>query len=312
MPVDGVTVVVPVHNGAHLIRHCLASVPVGAEIIAVDDCSTDDAPQIIEAEFPAVTLIRNERNLGFGSTCNVGIQRATGDVVVLLNTDARLGAGALERLVAAFDDDKVGIAGPRLVFADGSAQTSAGWFPTPRRIFMGSFLANDVLARLRPGRAADWSIGLAKRDHEQDRDVDWVQGACLAIHRRCLADVGGFDEAYYMYVEETDLCWRAREHGWRARYVAAAVVEHDGGGSTGHPETQARRLLDSEARFISRSLGPAALGRWAAARRFGAALKILLLALPAVASGRLRGRLRWQWAALRHTTAARARAAPPG
>ena len=95
------------------------------------------------------------------------------------------------------------------VFPDGSHQTSAANFPTIAGVLAGSFLLGEVYQRFRPGNPVSWQLALSRDQHVEDRDVDWVSGTCLAVTRSCLDDTGGFDEAYHLYVEETDLCWRA-------------------------------------------------------------------------------------------------------
>ena len=298
-----VSVVVPLHNGRELIPDCLDSIPPDAEIIVVDDASEDGAPEVVRRRFPRARLIHNERNLGFGSTANRGLAQATGDICVVLNSDARLTPGALEVLCAAFDDPGIGIAGPRLVFPDGTHQTSAAAFPRPANVITGAFLANELFRRLFPRRRFPFELGLARRDHRESRYVDWVLGPCLAIRRSALAGLdGGFDEGYFMYAEETDLCWRARRAGWRVRLVADATVVHLGGGSSGDPVLGAERSMRSEARFMARAYGPAGLRRWRLARTAGALLKIPLLAGPACVDRRARTRLAWQKAALRYVT----------
>ena len=305
---NDVSVVVPLYNGRHLVPDCLRSIPSGVEVIVCDDGSTDGAPELVEESFPNVRLLRGERNVGFGANANRGLRAATGRVRVVLNTDARFHDGALEALVAAFDDDAVGIAGPRLVFADGSHQTSAASFPTVASTFTGSFLLNDLWRAVvrRPFR---WELGMARADHDHSHDVEWVKGACIAVRDRCVEDTGGFDEGYFMYAEEADLCLRASRAGWRVRYVADATVTHLGGGSTGDPTVHAVRFLDSEARFFERAYGAAVLPRWRAARTIGSALKVVLLAPPAPFSRRARARWRWHRAALGRL--ARARRPPP-
>ena len=290
----------PLFNGRDVIGRCLETIPDHVEAIVVDDGSTDGAPDLVAARFPFVRILRNSSNLGFGATANRGLQNASGAVRVVLNSDARLRPGALDELVGAFRDQRVGIAGARLVFPDGSHQTSAASFPTPGRTLAGSFLLNEMYRSLWPRGRFRWELGMARRDHDRDRDVDWVMGTCIAIRDLCLQDVGGFDEAYFMYVEETDLCWRAHSAGWLVRYVSSSVVEHEGGGSSGDPSQHAERLLSSEARFMLRSYGPAGLERWAMARLIGSAAKTVIL-LPVMAlDRRLRARWRWQWAALRY------------
>jgi len=295
-----VSVIVPLHNGRHLVEACLASIPDGVEVIVVDDVSSDGAPQLVAERFPTAKVLYNQANVGFGATANRGLAAASGEVRVILNSDARLVDGALEKLVAAFSDSVVGIAGPRLVFPDGSHQTSAASFPRPATVFTGAFLLNAVFRRLFHQRRFRFELGLAQRDHESDRDVDWLVGVCLAIRSSALDDLdGGFDEGYFMYAEETDLCWRARQAGWSVRYVAGATVEHVGGGSSTDPVLAARRQVQSEARFMYRAYGDRSLGWWRAARVAGAVVKLALLALPALVDSRVRRRWRWQLAALR-------------
>ena len=295
-----VSVIVPLHNGPDLVRQCLRSIPSGAPVFVVDDASTDAAPAVVEREFPHVTLLRNERNLGFAATANRGLLGATTPVRVVLNSDARLRPGALEHLVAAFTDPAVGIAGPRLVFPDGSHQTSAAAFPTAARILTGSFLLNELYRAAVPSGRFPLELGMARRDHDHDHDVDWVPGTCLAIREECLDQTGGFDAGYFFYIEDTDLCWRAGQLGWRVRYVSGAVVEHTGGMSGGDAPVQARRLVDGEARFITRAYGPRALPRWRAARVAGGLLKAAVFLVPSAFSARARARFRWQLAASRH------------
>jgi GT2 family glycosyltransferase len=295
-----VSVVVPLHNGADIIAACLDSVPANVELVVVDDASTDDAPGIVRAHRPSATLLRNAENRGFAATANVGLAASSGEVRVVLNSDARLRAGALDRLVAAFADPAVGVAGPRLVFPDGSHQTSAASFPTVGSFMAGSFALNELYQRLRPGHRFRWELGLSRRDHERSNDVDWVQGACIALRRECFDDINGFDTGYRMYVEECDLCWRARQAGWTVRYVADAVVEHVGGASGGgDPARQARFNLAGEARFMERAYGPEILPRWKAARFASSLVKVTVLGPVSVVDRRVRDRLRWHVTAVR-------------
>jgi len=307
-------VIVPLHNGADLIAACLASVPSDVELIVVDDASQDGAPDVVAEGFPAAILLRNDHNLGFAATCNHGLRRSRAPIKVLLNSDARLQDGALDALIAAFEDPAVGIAGPRLVFPDGRHQVSAASFPTPTKLFVGGLGVTELLGTVWPRGARALELGMPKRDHCADQDVDWVMGTCLAIHERCLADVGGFDEGYFLYVEETDLCLRASRAGWRVRFVAGGTVEHDIGGSI-EDLADARRQLAGEARYMLMSSGPATLVRWRVARTLGAALRIVLLAVPSLVSAATRQRLRWQASALRYAPfiePSQARAARPG
>jgi N-acetylglucosaminyl-diphospho-decaprenol L-rhamnosyltransferase len=294
-----VSVVVPVYNQTELVLQTLAAVPPGVELVVVDDASTDGVADRVAREHPRARLLRNERNVGFAASANRGLRAAHGAVRIVLNSDARPLPGAVESLVQAFHDPRVGVAGPRLVFPDGTHQVSAAAFPTPGSTLTGSFLLNEIYRGLWPDRRFRYELGLARRDHDQDRDVDWVHGTCVAISERCLRDVGGFDESYRFLVEEMDLCWRAQRAGWHIRYVAGSVVEHEGGASSADQAARARRYIVGEARFMARAYGQAVLPRWRAARIVGAVVKMLVLAPGAVLSARLRRPLVWQLSSMR-------------
>ncbi len=295
-----VSVVVPVHGHIELTARCLASVPDWAEVVVVDDGSEEDVRSSLCHRFPGARFMRHASQQGFATAANTGLSAATGEVRVVLNSDARFTPGALEALVGAFGDQAVGIAGPRLVFPGGTHQISAAAFPTPLRVLAGSFALNEAYRVLFPRGHFPLELGMARLDHGADHDVDWVVGACIAIRDRCLGDTGGYDPGYPFYVEETDLCWRARAAGWRVRYMASAVVEHEGGASSALPGAQARSLLTGEARFMARAYGEESLRRWWASRVLGSLVKGSAFGLLAPFSKRMRRRAEWQWGALTH------------
>lgn len=295
------SVIVPVHNRQDILGPCLDSVPNEAELIVVDDRSSDGAPEFVERHYPRARLLRNESNLGFGATANRGLAAARGEVMVVLNSDARLLPGALEHLVEQFaSDPAVGVAGPHLVFEDGTHQTSAASFPTVGSVVTGAYALNEVYRRLRPGRRFRWELGLSRADHERSQDVDWVMGACLTISRRCYRATGGFDPSYRMYFEECDLCWRARQAGFKVRYVAEATACHLGGASGGDPSRQARMILDGEAVFMQRAYGPAVIRPWRRARTTSSAVKMVAFGILSPFDRRMRARFRWHYGVLSH------------
>jgi len=297
-----VSVIVPLYNGRDIIGDCLSSVPPGVEVVVVDDASTDGAPDVVAELFPGARLLLADVNSGFASTANRGLRAASGEVCVVLNSDARLQPGALERLVAAFDaDPAVGVAGPRLVFPDGSHQVSAAYFLNVGNLAAGSFALTEAYQRLRPSGRFRWQAALTRRQHEVSRPVDWVHGTCIALRRACIEATGGFDPGYRMYVEECDLCWRAHHAGFGVRYVAEAIVVHLGGVSAGRDAAQqARHNLDGEARFLTLAYGVSVLPRWRRARILSSAVKAALLLPLGLLDERLRDRWRWHAAAVRY------------
>jgi len=220
-------------NTQDLLRQCLASLARseagrGAEVIVVDNASADGSAAMLRSEFPQVTVIENAENVGFARANNQGAATASGDLLLLLNTDTEAPEGALEALVRFLaDHPDVGIVGPRLVGADGRAQNSCRTEPgLPNLILETTGLAAALPRSRFFGRPA-----MTWFDHWTTVDVDYVQGACLLIPRPLWDELGGFDEAFFFYAEDADLCRRARERGWRVVFFGDAEVVHYAGAS---------------------------------------------------------------------------------
>jgi len=220
------------HNTRDLLLACLDSVgrQAGAsEVVVVDSASTDGSAEAARAAFPQAKVIAAQENLGFGAGCNRGIRATKGEAVLLLNADTRLTAGALEAMVRALcADEGVALVGPRLVRPDGSLQRSCHAFPTLATAFFGYAGLSKAFPRSRLLGRYDMSWW----DHGERRKVDWVSGACMLVRRSALEQVGLFDEGYYMYAEECDLCFRLRRAGYGVVYEPAAEVVHHEGAST--------------------------------------------------------------------------------
>ena len=234
-----VSVVLVSFNTRDLLRECLQTVfaqtGVTMEVFVVDNASRDDSAAMVCAEFPQVQLMESEINLGFAAANNRAMEMALGRYVVLLNTDAFLRPGDLERAVAKMDaNPKAGLAGARLVGRDGSWQPSARQFPS---------LTNDLLALtgLSALRRNSRFFGKADRtwaDPSIPAPADWVPGAFSIIRRDVLDSIGHFDERFFLYYEEVDLCRRIVTAGWQVWYWPELVVVHIGGESS----RQMRRL----------------------------------------------------------------------
>lgn len=179
---------------------------------------------MVRGEFPSVRLIANQENLGFGVANNQGVAAARGRHVLLLNSDTVVPSGTVALLLAKLQEDsEVGMVGPRLVNADGSAQRSAFRFPTPTILLLEQLSLTRLLPVVR------------RRDVGSGRDdslsVDWLLGACLLARRDLLQTLGPFDPRFFMYGEDIDLCYRLRATGWDIRLVPEAVITHLGGQS---------------------------------------------------------------------------------
>lgn len=229
-----VSVVVVSFNTRDLLRECLLTLAreaggVTYETIVVDNDSKDGSADMVAAEFPDAVLIRTGKNLGFAAANNRGFAVAKGRYVVLLNSDAFLRPGALPLSVSKMDADQaIGIGGARLVGRDDSWQPSGRLFPS----FLNDFLTITGLSARRAGSRFFGRFDRTWASQDDPAEVDWVPGAYSIIRREVLEKVGHFDEAFFLYYEEVDLCRRTKNAGWTVWYWPDVVVVHLGGESS--------------------------------------------------------------------------------
>lgn len=224
-------IVIVSFRGKELLRRCLTSVRehgAGADmtVTVVDNASGDGTAEMVAAEFPEVTLLSQSENLGFARAQNIGIRRGTGAAVLVLNPDAALEQDTLEPLLQRLAaDPRIGCCGPALIREDGSFDHAARrTFPTPLSA-LGHF--TGVGRRMESGALADYRAPDVERG-----PVDAVNGAFMLLRRAALDDVGLFDEGYWMYMEDLDLCARLKEGGWITFYEPAARALHTKAGTT--------------------------------------------------------------------------------
>ena len=229
-------------NVADLLATCLESIfpalgHLRAEVIVVDSASTDHTVALVRQRFPQVTLIAQSENVGYTRGNNIGLARASGRHLLLLNPDTEIIGGALVAMVACLDaDPAVGIVGPYTQNTDGSYQSSRRRFPT----LATAFFESTWLQPYAPKSLLDhFYVNDAPPD--QTLDVDWVQGSALMARREVYAQIGGLDEGYVMYSEELDWCRRAKDAGWRVAFLADAQITHHGGKSS--DQVVARRQI---------------------------------------------------------------------
>ena len=227
-----ITVIIISYNTCAITLKCLrdlhAAMSCPAEVIVVDNASTDGSAQAIARDFPSVHLIRNDRNAGFSSANNQAMRVARGEYFLLLNSDAFVVPGVMETLVRYLENNpSVGVVGPRLLNSDGTLQHSCHHFPSPARAWLENLWISTLLS-------SHPAIGSYRRwDHDRERIVDFVSGACMLVRRKTYEQVGGFDEMFFMYAEETDWQRRMRSRGWLVGFTPDAKVMHLGGASGG-------------------------------------------------------------------------------
>jgi GT2 family glycosyltransferase len=220
-----VAAVIVSFNTTEELRRCLRSLADHAtlplQVIVVDNASADLSREMVRREFATVLLLESEENLGFARAANRGLREARAPFVLFLNSDAEVRPGALETLVSLLDTrPELGVVAPRTVGTDGTIQVSSGPALTPLREWGQRRLVRGVRARV-PAALAQ-----AERIHGEEHEPAWVSAACLLARREALLAVGGFDEAFFLYEEDVDLCVRVRRAGWRILFTPAAEVLH--------------------------------------------------------------------------------------
>jgi len=197
-----------------------------AEVVLVDNASHDGTADAVAERHPGVRLVRSSRNLGFAAGNNLAARHAQGRVLLLLNPDAMPARGCVARGLALMDGDPgVGLAGARLLADDGATQPSARMFPT---LMQEAIVLSGLAARF-PGSRWFGRLDRTWADPAHAAHVDWVPGAFALVRHDLFDRLGGFDERFFLYYEEVDLCRRIRAAGYRVQYWPELRVHHIGG-----------------------------------------------------------------------------------
>jgi len=235
-----ISVIVVNYNAGPLLNRCLRSVTEDLEAggiawnaVVVDNASSDGSAGGLEIDSRRLTVFHNRENRGFGAAANQAARTGRGDLIWILNPDCEVLPGAAAALIDTLNRHaKCAIAVPQLLNADGSTQESARGEPTAwtglfgRHGLLTKFFPNSALARqnLRARALVDSGVDSA--------EIDWAMGASMMIRREAFERAGGFDERFFLYWEDADLCRRMRELGYRTRYVPRARVRHIGAASS--------------------------------------------------------------------------------
>lgn len=245
-------------NTREMLYDCLMSIqslaanPL-AEVIVVDNNSSDGSPEMVLERFPWVDLICNEANLGFAAACNRAIEKSLGRYLLFLNSDTVVLGDAVCQLVREMDKrGDVGVMGCRLENPDGSLQPSVYNFINPWRVALEkSGIGRWGLFR----RIYDPQVLITDWSYDELREVDYVRGACMIVRRRVLEEIGGFDTQFFMYAEEADLCFRAAQAGWKVMFFPGATVLHHGGASAKQSTSTRQQRETSRFLFMQKRYG---------------------------------------------------------
>lgn len=225
-----VAAVIVNYNACEHLRRCLASLRIEQpdELVVVDNGSTDGSLAMLQAEYPTARTIANKVSPGYGAASNQGVALCRSPYILLLNSDTLLPGDAIDTLSAYLDErPTVGLAGPRLANPDGSLQTSTFPYPEPLQMLIRESSLLELIRALpvvRDRYLLTWA-------HDAERVVPWVLGAALLLRREAFEAVGGFDDGFYIYSDEVDLCYRLTQAGWEIRFTPTAEIVHIGGAS---------------------------------------------------------------------------------
>lgn len=199
-------------------------------IVVVDNASWDDSAAVLAGSGLPARWHPLARNLGYGGAANVGLRQLDTPWVLVCNPDTVVHPGTIKALVSALEQNsRRGIAGPRIENTDGTLYPSARTFPA-----LGDAVGHAFLGMIAPGNRWSRRYKMLAWDHAEQAEVDWISGAFFLARGAALDELGGFDEAYFMYSEDVDLCWRAWRKGWKVVYEPAAAISHVQGASTNH------------------------------------------------------------------------------
>jgi GT2 family glycosyltransferase len=252
------------HSQPDLLPLCVASciteierAKTQTEIVIVDNATADEYPLRLFATYPQVSIIRSEQNLGFSAGNNLAIRQSHGRYVLILNDDVVLQQNCLQLMLKRMESDaQIGALGPKLLNSDGSVQKG---FSSKRAVTLRSLISDalymgDFFARWRLTR-----LMLTQRvDDDQSAQAAEIAGACLLVRRKALDAIGLFDESFYYWFEDTDLCWRLGKAGWKLFYLAEARATHYGSASLRKLDKFERSMMfyDSQMHFLRKHLGP--------------------------------------------------------
>ncbi len=252
------SIIIVSHNARQWLGQCLGSLrghpEVAAEVIVVENCSDDGSAELVREQFPEVKLICNTQRQGFAANNNTGAQASSAPLLLFLNPDTEVPPGSLRALLkVAASHPECGVFGSRLLDAEGEVERSMGRFPTLTSIFLDRLLQHLPVLQPLLERFSQRHY----RGYERARRVDWVTGAALWIRREILDQAGGWDGVnFFMYYEDVDLCYRARQAGYQVLYAPQSELYHYHNKTPVDPARRKTWMRQSQGSFMRKHYGP--------------------------------------------------------
>lgn len=220
-----ISVIILTFNESEYVCRCIEMVKksrgdFSREIIVIDNGSNDNTDVLLRKRYPEVQLISNHKNLGVARARNQGLRLANGDYMVFLDADSEVRSNTLSSLLSYMEfHSNVAVAGPKLLYPDGTLQYSCRMFPSLLTFICRGLGVSDEHQFLRKHMMVAFN-------HQAQQTVDWVLGACQMIRRSALKDIGILDEHYFFGYEDIDFCYRAQQKSWMVAYVPSAIAVH--------------------------------------------------------------------------------------
>lgn len=222
----------------------LHDAPFSYEVIVVDNASTDGSAAMIRSEFPAVTLLTNKKNIGFGAANNLAVAKARGECVLFLNSDIVILNDAVRKLYDYFNAHKeIDFLGGKLRNSDRAPQASCGPFLTLPIVLLMLFAKGEQL-------------GITRYSPNEAKEVDWISGACVLCRKSDFVSLEGFDEGIFLYMEEVELFYRAKQKGMHVWFTPDAQFIHVGSGSSKEWKTPIMNLYKGLLYFYKKHESP--------------------------------------------------------
>lgn len=227
-----ISIIIVNYNTRKLIHNCLQSIinnteEISYEIIVIDNNSNDGSQNMIREIFPDVTLIQNNENTGFSRANNIGYHKSNGRLLLFLNSDTIIHVNAINKMVSYLErHNSIGVLGPKILNHEGKPTHSFQRFLDAKKLFFGSKYFKYILD------VNKYHMNYSLYDFNSVQEVEWLSGACLLIRRDAFEKAGGWDENYYFYCEDMDLCYQIIKQGYSVVFYPEAMITHLFGQST--------------------------------------------------------------------------------